>query len=764
MSGDISEDATGGISALPTSGPGPSARPKRKWPKRIAGVVLGLLAGLLIAEGVFWLRDDGAFPHVNFYRADPELGVRLRPHATMRFGFQDNPVNDIRVNSAGYRGEDWPDGRANEILVVGDSQVFGLGVNDHETMAAQLAELTGRPVLNGGVPTYGPQEYSAVAAELMAERNVRTLVYVVNMSNDFFEDGRPNTSRHAVWDGWAVRAELAPETITSFPGRELLYRRSHAFYALRRLLNEGAPAPDAVASEGRWQDLVATSTHAESSREDAAAQAARASDELRLNRLRIGQATRAADDAVDARLAGLVAEQYDWEDDYAEIRTLDVARGNPGDIVEEVDSEEARGVAATAALIRRAVRRRAELIERQLEADPMLARVVRTRDRIHEQRRRLRGLTLSDSVRVPSTLEARIAGIKAACDEHDVELLVVALPLDVLVSQDEWAKYDVPPIDMEPTRVLLRDLVASSHHLGARSFDATDALRAAEPDAFLRGDLHMTAKGQRALAVAVSEVLAAPPPLRSPDSGFPEDRSVLPSAEEWTHTPEAAVSGSSAARCETVRVREWLRVTCLPAGRVRPTGISLVEGGDGEALALVTSDAADFITPLRRGSTVRADFHWTDRSQTLSITWPPDADEPAMGFSEARSAEQAAREENEAADQLCACHKEVVQERACRNRRDPDYPAYTYIDYDACDELVCTHLFGAPTEECIETHGDDCDALLRCVQGDRSASPACPEGHVVAGGAGHCFALCDAAHPCAAGRCTPWQGAQICRP
>ncbi|MFT5358826.1 MAG: hypothetical protein ACI9KE_006067, partial [Polyangiales bacterium] len=726
------------------------------------GVVLGLMAGVLIAEGVFWMRDDGAFPHVNFYQADAELGVRLRPGATMRFGFQDNPVNDIQVNSAGYRGEDWPDGRADEILVVGDSQVFGLGVNDDETMAAQLAELTGRPVINGGVPTYGPQEYTAVAEELMAVRDIRTVVYVVNMSNDFFEDTRPNRARHAVWDGWAVRTELAPETITSFPGRELLYRRSHAFYALRRLLNEDAPAPDAVASEGGWEDLVATSAVAEASREDAITAAAAEAEELRLSRMRIGQATRAADDAVDARLAAPLLELFEYGDDYDKIRTLDVARGNPGDIVEELDSEEGRGVAATSALIRRAVERRAELILRQLDADPMLARVIETRDALQTQRQRLRGLSLASAVGVPSSLETRLREIQAACEEHGAELLVVALPLDVVVSDTEWAKYGVAPVDMEPTRVLLTDLVASAHQLGARSFDATNALRAAEPDAFLRGDLHMTAKGQRALAVAVAEVLSAPPPMRLPAPGFPEGRSILPAADEWAHTPEATVVGSSAARCETVRVREWLRVTCLPTGRVRPTAITLLEGGEGETLSVVTKDASDFIAPLRPGATVRADFHWTDRTQTLSLTWPEGAEEPTMAFSEARAAENAEREANENADRLCACHEAVVEERACRNRRYQGRELY--VDHDACDERVCTHLFGTPTEECIATHGEDCDALLRCVQGERSASPACAEGHVVAGGTGHCFVLCDDARPCETGECTPWQGAGICRP
>jgi hypothetical protein len=152
---------------------------KRKWLRRtlIAGqVLLGLGLGLVITEKVFAKRDDGAFPHVNFYVADPELGVRLEPGATMRFRFRDNPTSSIEINSQGYRGADWPapGESSEEIVVLGDSQVFGLGVEDAETFSAKLAEHTGRPVRNAGVPTYGPPEYLALAAELLAERKPKT--------------------------------------------------------------------------------------------------------------------------------------------------------------------------------------------------------------------------------------------------------------------------------------------------------------------------------------------------------------------------------------------------------------------------------------------------------------------------------------------------------------------------------------------------------------------------------------------------------------
>lgn len=225
-----------------TTDPDLDPRPKRRWLRRTviaSQVVLGLVLGLAAAEYAFTKRDDGAFPHVNFYVVDAEFGVRLEPGASMRFRLHDNPTSTINVNAEGYRGQDWPtEPDQNEILVVGDSQVFGLGVNDDETFSARLAQLSGRPVLNAGVPTYGPREYMAITEEILEQRKPKTVVYVINFLNDPFELERPNTDRHAVWDGWAVRSETAPSEVRQFPGRRWLYSQSHLVYAARRWWHE----------------------------------------------------------------------------------------------------------------------------------------------------------------------------------------------------------------------------------------------------------------------------------------------------------------------------------------------------------------------------------------------------------------------------------------------------------------------------------------------------------------------------------------------
>lgn len=179
-------------------------------------ICLGLLLGLVIAEGVFRLRDDGAFPHVNLYLPDAELGAKLEPFATQQLAFTGNPATSLRINSRGFRGPEWPPPSPGELIVVGDSQVFGLGVEEGDTLPSQLASASGRQVINAGVPTYGPFEYLAVARRLLAERPGAKVVFVFNVANDFFELERPNVKRHAVWDGGPCAARTTPAACATF--------------------------------------------------------------------------------------------------------------------------------------------------------------------------------------------------------------------------------------------------------------------------------------------------------------------------------------------------------------------------------------------------------------------------------------------------------------------------------------------------------------------------------------------------------------------
>lgn len=696
----------------------------------IAQLVGGVLVGLVVAEAAFWARDGGAFPHLNVYEPDDALAVRLRPGATQKVRYANNPVSTVSINGDGFRGAEWGPPIEGEIVVVGDSQVFGLGVDDDETMPAQLAALRGEPVRNAGVPTYGPLEYQAVIDRLLV-RKPGAVVLVLNFSNDLFEIARPNLERHAVWDGWAVRKETAPLEISTFPGRSWLYNQSHAFYALRRWLHDPVAEYVGVASEGNWDEVaLAAATEAELaleartvSNQQAAVLVSRVNAALEER----AQLTTATDQALIATLG------YGNEDEAAIL----AAAGNtsPGDIVQAYGgSESSRSIPVTAEMLRTGARmRRAsdQTLRAYRAAHPgeglsmEIERILRD-TQVSDAQLAVLAAKVADAIHARSPLSGTVARAKAACDAAGAMLVVVALPLDVQVSDTEWAKYGAEPQDMVQSRTLLADLVRDAHELGVRALDPTEAIAAVEPGAFLDADLHLTPKGHGAVAAA----LDGPGPLSRPRPGLPESRSRVPAPDEWILAREIGVPGSTKNHCSTRRLREWLRVACTPdpATADMPLGVRAVEA-PGEAMMSSGAGWTDLVIPLLPGRNATVEFLWAGHRESLSIAWT--GAEPDVRFSPSDSA-----------DSPAAPSAPSAAFAACVAERGPD------------------DRFGAP-DACAE-FASDCSALVPCAHGERAPMPSCRGETVNAGSAGFCHALCSAEIPCATGECTEWQGTGVC--
>jgi hypothetical protein len=740
--------------------------------------------GLTAAELAFRSRDDGAFPHLNVYAPDEALGVRLLPFATERVAFAGNPVTSVRINARGFRGADWPKPSDGEILVVGDSQVFGLGVEEGETFSAELARILAgkgapRAVLNAGVPTYGPDEYTAVAAREMGDRRVSTLIYVVNFVNDLFEASRPNKDRHRVWDGWAVRIETAPESVTDFPGRAWLFRESHLWYAIRRTLHgsawKGAGA-EGFRSEGTWTDLLGAASAAEESRAGASREAARLVDERR------SALKKAADEVFATQLKLEEVAYKNYPDLYNFPGGIEYRKthGNPGDIfvTERTGFEAARPGEITAQYILKGAEARAnieKLIRERAAVDtqtPEWQTVLRSFEERAERQKRLAELHAAplEIARSWSPLLPALKAVKALGEARGAKVLVVALPMDVQVSKDEWAKYaspgapsPAPTIDMAPAAILIADLVESAEALGLLALDATPALAAAEPGAFLHADIHMTPKGHRALAEAIAKKLAEPPPRPGPAPGLPAGRSLAPEPEEWASAKRILPRGARS--CVARVVREWVRLRCARKAALKDgeadldalvepapegaesagsaegaaTSASVLEGGHGEALTLALGRVAQVIAPVLPGESLVAELAFRGKVQTFRVRRSKDGLDFSIAVEdEGPGAAAAAAKDGERAALLCACHKEVT-------------------GASHCGELV-----GAPDRDCERSYGGDCKKLLECSRGAPLAAPKCLRGWVNAGALGHCYKTCGDAEPCEVGRCAAWQGASVC--
>jgi len=698
----------------PFASPLKPARRRARWLGRAAMLLGGLAAGVGIAEAMFSYRDGGAFPHLNVYVADPELGVRLLPGATEKVGFAGNPITSVRINRDGFRGPELPAAGKDDVLVVGDSQAFGLGVEEDEAFAARLGTVTGRPVINGGVPTYGPAEYRAVIAEQLAKRHPKTVVLTLNLVNDLFEAQHPNKDRHAVWDGWAVRRENAPDAVAGFPGRELLFRRSHLFFALRKWRHGDDRADErGVASEGTWRDLVKTGEQVTSER------AAR--DQARRDRIAAVTATHRELETAEQQLdnATLVFLGQMTEHD---MFTFTQAKANPGDIVEEGFGESSRSSIATADQIAAAAQVRAKL-RKDLARWAKAHQTADARDALTQLAatdQALARLTALDVQKLQTALDPPLAGylrdVQQLVESGGARLVVLILPIDVQVSADEWRKYGAKPIDMAPSLALTAELVALCRSLGVSVVDATPVLATAEPGAFLDKDIHMTPKGHAAVAAALATTLAAPPPARAVAS----ERSAVPLPDVFRHAPEVIVTGSSDAGCETKQVREWLRILCPRTPRARPVAIDIARDDGHEAMALVMPLELSLLVPVVEGRELAATLTWSDATRVLHVAWPAGAARPTLAFDKpvARRKPDAAGTEDirmtfhsPVERAICDCWQQQFGGLRAGSRK----PVFTCPGAYGAADPTCVDKYYGPTASCPE--------LLACTRRDPASPP-----------------------------------------
>ena len=121
-----------------------------------AAVLVGLVIALLLAEGLVRVFFDE--PVQPRFVIDPGYGVRAnKPNVETRHYVPGDYEVGITTNSAGMRGQrEYPEARVpgkRRVLLLGDSFVFGYGVEDQDVVSAVLEDL-----LNAGDATGGGYE------------------------------------------------------------------------------------------------------------------------------------------------------------------------------------------------------------------------------------------------------------------------------------------------------------------------------------------------------------------------------------------------------------------------------------------------------------------------------------------------------------------------------------------------------------------------------------------------------------------------------
>jgi hypothetical protein len=226
-----------------------SATPSPRLRTKLAFTAASVVVSLGLAETVASAVHHGAFPFLNVFEPDPELGVRLRANASTRVRSRSGRVTDIRINALGFRGKEWPkpgevtESDAVRVLLLGDSQMFGYGVDEPLAVASQLERAGHVTVLDAAVPTFGPPDYVLALRQLAPKFRPRFVIFVANAANDWFEPV-PNRQRTTAQDGWATR--FGTPAATWFPFRDYVMGRSHLALGIRQItsyVGDAQPAP-----------------------------------------------------------------------------------------------------------------------------------------------------------------------------------------------------------------------------------------------------------------------------------------------------------------------------------------------------------------------------------------------------------------------------------------------------------------------------------------------------------------------------------------
>lgn len=161
-----------------------------------------LLVALMASEGlVRWLAPQDLLSNFSWYESNETYRFRHRPHLDRRARWGEE--YHLRTNSQGLREDREipfePTGRP-RIAVVGDSFVFGNGLDRSETFLAKLEDdlaAHGIPgeVVNFGVSAYGPSLELLYYREVVRRYRADVVVLGVFLGNDVLDDQRDRAFR-----------------------------------------------------------------------------------------------------------------------------------------------------------------------------------------------------------------------------------------------------------------------------------------------------------------------------------------------------------------------------------------------------------------------------------------------------------------------------------------------------------------------------------------------------------------------------------------
>ena len=143
-----------------------------RWTLQGGLLALALIVAAVLGEGVARLVLDPAdFLMVR----DPILGQRLDPGGSGH-------------DQWGFRNPEVPE--SVEVVTIGDSQTYGVGLPRGSSWPAQLSRLTGRSLYNASLPSYSPVQYHELLRRYALRLKPGAVIVGVYLGNDLLESYR----------------------------------------------------------------------------------------------------------------------------------------------------------------------------------------------------------------------------------------------------------------------------------------------------------------------------------------------------------------------------------------------------------------------------------------------------------------------------------------------------------------------------------------------------------------------------------------------
>ncbi len=190
---------------------------------------LGLVTFLLLELSIMFLTQSGQLnilmptyqmnPHEDFLPLRSQIyGRQHLPNSNYRI--RKNCLNvDFEFNALGFRDQ-LPDkiAKSRRFLVIGDSFVEGVGVNEKDRFSDLLEQETGLPFLNFGMADKGSTQEFLIYDSIASQYEHESVIWTIFPTNDLIDDdpkyGKNENSIKPCWIGKYPNYDLqfVPET------------------------------------------------------------------------------------------------------------------------------------------------------------------------------------------------------------------------------------------------------------------------------------------------------------------------------------------------------------------------------------------------------------------------------------------------------------------------------------------------------------------------------------------------------------------------